>query len=190
MKNGKYQALGFRYLWVLALFLCFGFALNTVSAQETAVPAGFSVSFGLNDLAGDFGTSLGIQSPLILSHAVVRIEGVLQWYNDPGSSEIWYLYTVARAGLAGYSDMLSNFVRLYGYGGIEFAFPGLWTEYIDTEAFRFGGYGGFGFEFFFVPSFCYYIELGTTGSGARSRFEPRLYRNGFQTTVGLRFFLK
>lgn len=189
MKNGKYQVSRPRYLWILALLLIFSVGSNMVSAQDVVNPKSASISFELNELAGDFGASLGIQSPLILGHAAIRAEGVLQWYNDPGSAEIWYMYAVARAGLVGYSDLLANYIRLYGFGGVELVFPNLWTNYIDSEAMRFGGWGGFGFEFFFIPTGCYFIELGTTGSDAKSRIEPRLYRNGFQTAVGMRFYL-
>jgi len=162
--------------------------VSTGLAEDQNEPNGFSAAFSLTELAGNFGMGLGVQSPLILNAAAVRAEVQAFWLNAPGSAEIWYPFLVARAGLAGYTSLMGGFMRLYGYSGAEFVFPSIWTDYIDSEIFRFGGFGGFGFEFFFTADGCYYIELGTTGSGAKTRFDPQVYRNGFQTLVGLRWY--
>lgn len=167
---------------LLAAVAVAGFAEDTNTAQ------GFSVSYMLTDLADNFGIGLEVQSPLFFSFAALRIDAFAFWLNAPESAELWYPFLVVRAGLAGYSFIQNQIVRLYGYGGVECVFPGLWTDYIDTEQFRIGGFGGFGFEFFFIPQACYFIELGSTSSVAKTRYDTRLYRNGFETLVGLRWY--
>ncbi|HQG40203.1 MAG TPA: hypothetical protein PLV76_04880 [Spirochaetales bacterium] len=167
---------------LVALIAADGFAEEENTAQ------GFSASYMLTDLADNFGIGLGVQSPLFFSFAAIRVDAFAFWLNAPESAELWYPFLVVRAGLAGYSFIKNQIIRLYGYGGAEFVFPTLWTDYIDTEQFRFGGFGGFGFEFFFMPHGCYYIELGSTGSGAKTRFDTRLYRNGFEVLVGMRWY--
>lgn len=172
-------------------FLALGLGLGLPVFAADGAAWGPSVYFNLNEVAGDFGMSFGVQSPLLLGAIGARLEGVVQWCNLPGSAQLRYPYAVLRSSLTGYSRPLGD-LRLYGYGGIEFAFPQLWMPELDTESWRFGGFGGFGFEFFATNRICYYIELGSTGSSAKSNVsqsDQRLYRNGFQTIVGLKLYL-
>lgn len=167
--------------------VCFVLASGGL-AQDQNKPQGFSAAFSLMELAENFGIGLEVQSPLFFNAAAVQIEAKAFWLNAPESSELWYPFLAVRAGLVGYPLTQGGIMRLYGYGGVELVLTSLWTDYIDAEQFRFGGFGGFGFEFFFVPQACYYIELGSTGSAAVTRYNQRLYRNGFETIVGLRWY--
>ena len=168
--------------------IALGLLIPVGFSQEASWPQGFSVAFALTELADNFGLGLSVQTPFLFSVVGVRAEAQVYWLNAPNSPELWYPFLVARLGLASFSFMLAEVIRVYGYGGVEIIFPGLWTDYIDNEPFRFGGWGGFGLEIFFVPNGCYYLEIGSTGSPAQTRFEPRFYRNGFQTLVGLRYY--
>lgn len=167
---------------LLAAAVAVGFADDTNNAQ------GFSLSCMFTELADNFGMGLEMRSPLFFSFAAVRVDVFTFWLNEPGSAELWYPFLVVRTGLDGYSLVQNQLMRFYGYGGVECVFPMLWSDYIDTEGFRIGGFGGFGVEFFFVPTASYFIELGSTGSYAKTRFDTRLYRNGFQVLAGLRWY--
>jgi hypothetical protein len=180
-----------------ALSLCvacaMALALPGLARAQDWNPQGLSANVSIADHAGALALGGGIQSPLFFGHAALRAEGYLSYQEGLlAGQEAWMPFALARIGLAGYSGLLGGFARLYGSGGVELAFP---SPYFSTSALDFGGWGSFGFEFFAARvgkgGLAYYIELGSSGSGARAGLLPGTprYLNGFTTQAGLRYYL-
>ncbi|MEN6500571.1 MAG: hypothetical protein ABFC65_08545, partial [Rectinema sp.] len=59
-------------------FLALGLGLGLPVFAADGAAWGPSVYFNLNEVAGDFGMSFGVQSPLLLGAIGARLEGVVQ----------------------------------------------------------------------------------------------------------------
>jgi hypothetical protein len=161
---------------------------ETAQGTERPTPAGegFAIDIGLTDGAGDLGFRAGLTTPWILGgHAAARLTGSV-FMRDTN----WHPYCTVRAGLVGASFMASADIRLYGEGGALLLLP---PADSDSSAFRLGGYGHFGLEFFADRArsgSAYFIELGTNGVGARADKEAGspIYLNGFSSSVGFRWY--
>lgn len=158
------------------------------SASESFAPGSGNVSFGFDllDRAGSFGIGAEITSPyFIWERLAVRARGELIWDEFE-----WNIFSLARAGIVAVGGYLNDSVRLYGEGGVVFAF--LPVALTDKD-FVFGGYGHFGFEFlmntFDHSHLGYFIELGANGINIHAdKLADQSLVNGFATTTGLRFY--
>lgn len=98
----------------------------------------------------------------------VRVRGLLMQHGESKG------YAGGRLELYSASDVLLNFVRIYGGGGYQLLYPIGKNEMQGTgaaatpipKALAHGGNGYFGFEFFFKDFVSYNIEIGGTFSGS------------------------
>jgi hypothetical protein len=172
---------------------------TTVWAQTPARSAfeDFSFGFAVEQLKQDFGFSAEVTSPYFLwGHAAVTAdasyalrEGRLD--SSPSATAL-VPYWILRVGSIGVVAVLNDNIRLYGYGGVLFVLP---DASFSSAQFVFGGYGGFGFEFFTPVTdhfgISYFIELGTSGAPANAELmdgDPS-YMSGFNAEVGLKIYL-
>ncbi|HOT61395.1 MAG TPA: hypothetical protein PLU93_00875 [Treponemataceae bacterium] len=159
---------------------------STSLAAEEPTRNGPSASLGLVWAQGDFGFQGSATSPWLLgNHLAFRASGFYH-YRVPSD---WEPYWGGRLGVVAGSFMSSANVRLYGDAGVLVVAPGDF----DDDAVIFGGYGMFGFEFFVADAgrgLAYYLELGANGIPAEAEGEAGspLYLNGFEGTVGLRYY--
>ncbi|MBN1518895.1 MAG: hypothetical protein JW923_02255 [Spirochaetales bacterium] len=174
--------------------LALGMATLALAVVAQPAPNGLSLGTQLGAWSGSLVFGGGIQSPLVFNAAAVRAEGmlVLSPVID-GGAEILAPYPAFRVGLAGFAPLAAGVVRLYGVGGVVVAIP---HASLSAKAYALGGWGAFGFEFFLPlgnddSGLCYWIELGTNGSGATSEEQTpsTLYLNGFSCQVGMRWYM-
>ncbi|MEQ8909889.1 MAG: hypothetical protein RIC95_11890 [Vicingaceae bacterium] len=150
---------------------------------------GFEIGFQLNEYHQDFGLGLNVTTPyLIKEYVAIRLRANSQFLQhlDPKSlTETWTPYQNLSLGFFGHRAMIHEKIGLYGEGGILGIFP---NDDFSKEDFVIGGYGLFGFEFYFVDQFSYFIEAGGVGSGAKADKLPTepIYSNGFLINVGFR----
>ena len=176
----------------IMLFACL-LAFSGLAMAEPG-PTGLAVEMYIGDWADSLVFAGGVQSPMLFDAAALRAEAAIVMAPlVEGATEGMVSYPAFRLGLAGYSGMSGDIVRLYGVGGITIALP---NDKLSDKNWVFGGWGGFGFEFFARRSgneggFCYWIELGTNGMGAKTDALPvhAMLLNGFSTQVGMRWYL-
>lgn len=173
---------------IVMITLCLFTAISEVTQKTHG--NGFSFGAGLSQAAGDFGFQGTITSPWFFRNSMaLRTDGFML-YN---AADSWTPYYGFKIGLIGGSFMASADIRLYGEGGFTFLFP---STHFDNDDFVLGGYGHFGLEFFIdrvKTGLAYYVELGSNGIGAtaeKGSNAPYHYMNGFETTVGLRYYPK
>jgi len=166
--------------------LAIAFLATTTLAAEEPTRNGPSASLGLVWAQGDFGFQGSATSPWLLgNHLAFRASGFYH-YRVPSD---WESYWGGRLGVVAGSFMSSANGRLYADAGVLVGAPGD----CDDDAVIFGGYGMFGFEFFVADAgrgLAYYLELGANGIPAEAEGEAGspLYLNGFEGTVGLRYY--
>ena len=176
----------------IALFLIFS-GSSMASAQDNITPkyAHLSLGFALNHFHHDFGFGLTLTTPYFLDNRVaVRLSVNSSYFEGIPADKTeydWMPYTSCQLGLIGASAMVNDLIRLYGEGGVIYIIPN--RQFSEKNVV--GGFGHFGFEFFMNSGspVCYFIELGSLGTGAtaeRLSGKP-IYANGFATSVGLRF---
>ncbi len=170
---------------LLMFFYCEGFSQNDLKSNK-----GFDLGFQLNQFQQDFGIGLNVAFPAIINdRLVIHLRGNWMWnqhiYNNQST---WSDYANVMLGLSSPKAMISKNIGLYGEGGAIAILP---NQRFSSKNAVFGGYGLFGFEFFFDPTFNYFIELGGVGSRATEDNLPEkgIYSNGFITTVGFRVCL-
>jgi len=154
---------------------------------------GLSADFSLGQWKDSMVFGAGIQSPLLFGSAAFRAQAFLVLTPRlDGIEETMDAYPAARVGLAGYSGVTDGGCRLYGAGGLLVAMP---SAKLSDATWVFGGWGCFGFEFFTGEAdasggFCYYIELGTNSSGAKTDKLPahEFLLNGFACQAGVRWY--
>lgn len=166
---------------------------SVVLAKDNATPkySRFSLGYNLNSFHHDFGFGINMTTPYFLSNKVaVRFSVNLSYLEGIPIDKTeydWMPYTIYKLGLIGSSSMVNDLIRLYGEGGVIYIIPN--SSFSEKNVF--GGFGNFGFEFFMSDGFpiCYFIELGSVGSGARAEkiLNKPIYINGFATSVGLRY---
>ena len=170
---------------VLLLFICKGMAQES-SQKSNSIRIGFQ----LNEFQEDFGIGLNIESPAIINEYIaVRMRANLMFNEHLDQSEYtWSPYGNLMLGLGSVNSFIAEKVSLYGEGGVIGIFP---SSEFSSESLVVGGYGLFGFNFYFHPSFNYFIELGGIGSGAvKDKLEGKpIYSNGFLISVGWKITL-
>ena len=173
---------------LLTLILCFaGFG---VSAQENPLNKGLSFGFQLNQYQKDFGFGLNATSPLFLKdHVAIRLRSNLMYLEHLQNEEItWTPYSNVSLGIMSVGGYLTDFLKLYGEGGVIGILP---NNRFSTKDVAMGGYGLFGFEFFMQNGFNYFIEIGGIGTGATAdkiATKP-IYSNGLSVSTGFRVVL-
>ena len=182
-------------IFCVALVLLIIHSSSVLAQDETiAKCSNLSLGYTLNNFHENFGYGLTLTSPYFLyDHVAIRLSVSQSFLNGipEGKTEYeWMPYTVYKLGIVSASGVTNQSIRLYGEGGLVYIIP---NDNFSAEEFVSGWYGIFGFEFFTNKdsSFCYFIELGGTGIGARAEKLPGkpLYANGFTTSVGLRVHL-
>lgn len=169
------------------MILFISISLNSM-AQEAKLGTGFSAGFNLSQYQRDFGLGLNLTSPFIVhDHIAARVRANVMWneHADEQGSSTWTPYSNFSLGIVGVSGQISNFMRLYGEGGVIMLNP---SNSFSTADYELGGYGLFGFEFFLHPKSNYFLELGGVGTGAHAdKVEGSpIYSNGFMVNVGFR----
>lgn len=172
-------------------FLLILFSINYLVAQDSSNKLkGLDVGFQLNQFQQDFGIGLNVAFPAIIKdRLVIHLRGNWMWNQHVYKNEsTWSDYANLMLGLSSPKAMISKQIGLYGEGGVIAILP---NQRFSSEDALIGGYGLFGFEFFFDPSFNYFIELGGVGTSATEDKLPgkEIYSNGFMTTVGFRICL-
>jgi len=156
-----------------------------LSAQEK----GFELGFQLNEYQNDFGLGLQLTTPyLIKDYVAVRVRSnmmFLQHLDQKTMEDTWTPYANISLGIFGQRAMIHENIALYGEGGVIGVLP---SSKFSSKTMHIGGYGLFGFEFYFDPSFSYFIEAGGIGIEATADKIPgnQIYSNGFLTSVGFR----
>tara|TARA_B100000965_G_C19583846_1_gene754785 strand:- start:993 stop:1529 length:537 start_codon:yes stop_codon:yes gene_type:complete len=169
------------FIALLGIFLF----VNSLQAQEK----GFEVGFQLSEYQQDFGLGIQITSPYLFKESIaLRLRAnkqYLQHIDKKEVKEVWTPYLNLSLGVFGHRAKIHEKVALYGEGGVIGLIP---NDKFSDENFVFGGYGLFGFEFYFIDSFCYFIEAGGVGTGATADQIPSepIYCNGFLMNVGFR----
>lgn len=176
----------------VALLLTF-IGSSVALAQESVTPrySHFSLGYNLNNFHHDFGFGVNLTTPYFFDNRVaVRFSVNLSYFEGVPTDKTeydWMPYTLYKLGLIGVGAMVNDLARLYGEGGFIYIVPN--NRFSEKNVL--GGYGHFGFEFFMNHDspICYFIELGSVGTGARAEKLPEspIYVNGFATSVGLRF---
>jgi hypothetical protein len=163
------------------------FSFNQLSAQEEKASKEWNVGFQLNQFQSDFGLGVNVVFPSIIKDAlVIRLRANMMFFEQviAGKTE-WTPYSNVMLGVSSKKYKVADFMAMYGEGGVIGILP---SSKFSSSDIDIGGYGIFGFEFFFVPEFNYFIELGGVGTGAvadKLPFEP-IYSNGFLASVGWR----
>ncbi len=153
--------------------------------------ANFAVGYHLNNFRYDFGYGLNVTSPYFFNDRVaVRLSVNTMYFEGIPAGRTgmdWMPYTVYKLGLLGASTVVNDLFRLYGEGGFLYIVPN--SRFSEKNSL--GGYGHFGFEFFMDQNapLCYFIELGSVGSGTRAEkiAGKPYYAAGFAAAVGLRY---
>ncbi len=160
-----------------------------LSAQEKEINKGLSFGFQVGQYQKDFAFGINVTSPYFASGAIaVRLRANLAFneHEMAGSGYItWSPYSNVSLGFAGSGGMASEKIRLYGEGGLVCILP---SSQFSSQAYNFGGYGLFGFEFFMNPIASYFIEIGGIGTGAIADKLPKkpIYSNGLMINAGFR----
>lgn len=153
-------------------------------AQEKS---GFRMAYNLSNVQGDFGQGVQLESPSFLHNSVtMKIRATQMYLNyDLSSLNKWSPYWNLGLGLANNPVQISSAVNLYGEGGVMYLLPN--SDFSSSNG-ELAGYGVFGFNFNFAPSFCYFMEAGGIGSSAKAEKSDnqRIYSNGFIMQVGLK----
>ncbi len=153
--------------------------------------ANFAVGYHLNNFRYDFGYGLNVTSPYFFNDRVaVRLSVNTMYFEGipAGRTEMeWMPYTVYKLGLIGASTVVNDLFRLYSEGGFLYIVPN--SRFSGKTSC--GGYGHFGFEFFMdknAPS-CFFIELGSVGSGIKAEkiAGKPYYAAGFAVAAGFRY---
>ena len=100
----------------------------------------------------------------------------------------WTPYSNVSLGIMSVGGYLTDFLKLYGEGGVIGILP---SNRFSTKDVAMGGYGLFGFEFFMQNGFNYFIEIGGIGTGATAdkiATKP-IYSNGLSVSTGFRVVL-
>ncbi|HBT16185.1 MAG TPA: hypothetical protein DEB05_04425 [Firmicutes bacterium] len=181
-----------RVAFCIALLLIFTgssvvFAEDSVGSKYSHL----SLGFNLNNFHHDFGFGVNLTTPYFLNNRVaVRFSANSSYFEGIPINKTeydWMPYTSCQLGLIGASAMVNDLIRLYGEGGVIYIIPN--RQFSEKNVV--GGFGHFGFEFFMNSGspVCYFIEVGSLGTGAKAErlSEKPIYANGFATSVGLRF---
>ena len=160
--------------------------VHTSSGQEAeGREKSIRIGFQLNEFQDDFGLGLNFKSPSILyGNVAVRLRTNLMFNEHMDKGEYtWSPYMNVMLGIGSEDTYISDKVSLYGEGGVIGIFP---SASFSSKTTVVGGYGLFGFNFYFHPSFNYFIELGGIGSSAvEDKLEGNpIYSNGFLISVG------
>lgn len=178
-------------MWATLLLILIG--SSSALAQDDATPKHSKLSLGytLYNCHQSFGHGLTLTTPYFLNDRIaVRLsvnQALLEGIPEGKTEYELMTYTAYKLGLVGVAGMINESIRLYGEGGFIYIIPN--SRLSENNVL--GGYGHFGFEFFMNSNspVCYFIELGSIGTGARAEklSGKPLYLNGFATAVGLRF---
>lgn len=163
-----------------------------LSASLCAQHTPFSAGFGLSDSAGNLGLKLELSSPSFAKDfLVVRAESQMDLLSAYRNTEsiAWKQFSSHRLGLVGRGGWNSESTLLYGeFGGLLVLPPAS----ISDDAYQWGIYGLFGFEFFMTKgkekNISYYLEAGTNGlfdTAEKLQGKPDYY-SGFAVSTGLR----
>jgi hypothetical protein len=159
---------------------------------------GLAVGFTLHRFHDDFALGGVVSSPSLLD-GMLRLTagGGVAWYPhaiDEEGFETWRPYGHLRLVIEAGARIPSTPLRLYGFGGgTALVLP----NDLSSKKVRFGGIGGFGFEFRFQnvverrdAPVSYFVELGGIGTGATANRLPGhpIFANGFLITTGLRAY--
>lgn len=155
-----------------------------VKSQESN---GFRIAYNLTEIQGDFGYGLQMETPSFLHHYLtlkLRANQLFLDY-DLGGKNTWSPFWHFGLGVSSNPVSVSQAVSLYGEGGAMLSLP---NSDFSSSSSELGGYGLFGFNFNFSPNFCYFMEAGAIGSGARAEKSDnqRMYSNGFLINVGFK----
>lgn len=178
----------------IALLFLFTASTNAM-AQAGAVSkhTKSALGFSLYECSQCLGIGVNLTTPYFLSgRFAVRLSAnhaLLEGTPVGETENKMRTYTAFKLGLIGVGGYWNELIRLYGEGGVIRILP---QDRLSAKK-GWGGYGHFGFEFFMSEDapVCYFIELGTIGSGVRAEkllYNP-FYANGFTTSVGLRAHL-
>lgn len=172
---------------LFVIFAVFTFTGVLTAQDEETISNKFGASFHLCQYQRDFGFGMNITSPYFAHGRIaLRLKGNMMYYQHiKGNLTTWSPYYNASLGIIGVGGKVGEFIRLYGEGGVVGLFP---SEEFSSESFVVGGYGLFGFEFYMMRSFNYFIEIGGIGTGAvadKIQYEP-IYSNGLLISTGFR----
>jgi len=179
-------------------FLVLAIALSA-KGQEKQISDKFALGFQICQYQKDFGIGINMTSPYFADgHMAFRLRGNLMYLEHLTVSEkdkekeaetVWTPYGNASFSFVGSSQIISNFLRLYGEGGVICLFP---SGEFSSDSYAMGGFGLFGFEFYMSSKHNYFIELGGMGTGAKAdkvQTQP-IYSNGFIINTGFRLHFK
>lgn len=145
------------------------------------------MAYNLNEIQGDFGQGIQIETPALVKdyfNLKIRASQMFLNYDQLGENQWTPFYTTA-IGISNAPEQVTKAVALYWEGGVMAIFPDSKFARPNTQ---WAGYGLFGFNFSFDPSFCYFLEAGGIGSGAIAdkSDNKRVYSNGFLIQVGFK----
>jgi len=171
----------------VALIILGLFSVITSSMAQEIRHNSTRVAYTLTEMQGDFGLGFQIESPSFLHDAItikLRANQMFLSYDLEGKNQ-WGPYWHSSVGISSNPVNISERVALYGEGGASFIIPNSDFSTSDSE---WAGYGLFGFNFHFAPQFCYFLEAGASGSGAKAEKSDnqRFYANGFIVNVGFK----
>lgn len=171
----------------------------TVNGQEKQVSQKFSWGFQLCQYQKDFGFGINLTSPYFANgYMAFRLRSNLMYLehinivekgNDKYTETVWTSYANASFSYVGSSQIIADFLRLYGEGGLILLFP---SGDFSSESILPGGFGLFGFEFYMSNRHNYYIEIGGVGTGATAdKVEGKpIFSNGLMINTGFRMHFK
>lgn len=147
---------------------------------------GWQIGYQLVEHQNDFGFGLQLGTPELWRGGNLRLRHNLMFYDgfqDDGDAT-WFHYQQSELNVVQYAGNLGQ-VRLYSEFGLFAIFP---HSEMSSDDISLGGQGYFGFEFFPIPKFCYFLELGGKGHAGKADLQPGApaFNNGFSAQVGFR----
>lgn len=182
----------FNKLFALLVFFFLIILINTSLYAQEVKAKNFSIGYSVGTNSGDYSLNINITTPFMFNVFAIR----LNWYvcfnefiNKDYNS--WFPYYALKVGFIGSSQIINNYLRFYGEGGLAVVFT---NDEVSSKKINYGGYGLFGFEFFLSYNLSYYIEIGGNGLSVKadnlinSPDFNRIYFNGFLCFAGLRYY--
>ena len=147
---------------MITILFCLGFVFLGAEGRGPALGT------FIGERGGDFLVGAEVSSPAFMKGVLsVKAGGETVWKEGRKASaeESWHPYPLVSLGLE-VRGVENDYFSLYGMIGAAAVIPTVLTG----SEWYFGGYGGFGFEFHFSAerNGSYYIEAGSTGTGARA----------------------
>jgi hypothetical protein len=178
-----------KYFIILLIFLSLSLNLNA-QKKEPNYRNGWVIGYQLNEFGHDFGVGLTALTPAIYSRIHFNLSYDYQYLRyQANAGEDWKPYQQVRLGFITKAPIIKGKIDVYGGGGLVLGFL---PNSMDSDTFRYGGSGTFGFSLYWYEGFTYFFEMGGTGGlGSASKLESNpLIGNGFYKSVGFRVHFK